>query len=160
MVDIKGPDPVVVERVARFVKDMGLIHFNYRSDREPAIMALIKEACQRAGVTGGKPETSRTENDVGKSLMDEDDDPGEDVSKSRIDEAHIAVPEHSMPGESQSNGLAERAIQTITDQIRTMKLALEARLNAQIMSNHPIMHWLIEHASHILNEKMAKAHSG
>ena len=30
--------------------------------------------------------------------------------------AHLAIPEHSHPGESKTNGLAERAVQTFEDQ--------------------------------------------
>ena len=45
----KGPDPLVVARIVKFLKDSGLTHFAYRSDREPAIMAMIEEACVRSG---------------------------------------------------------------------------------------------------------------
>ena len=100
VVENKGPDPVVTERIARFIKDCGLIHFTYRSDREPAIMSMIGEACRRAGRPGGIPETSRGEQEVGKGVLDacELDDPGEDASPSRIDKIDVAAPEHSMPG--------------------------------------------------------------
>ena len=40
----------------------------------------------------------------------------------------VAVPEHSHPGESASNGKAESAVRTLVDQARTLKVALEARL--------------------------------
>ena len=33
-------------------QDVGLVHFAYRSDKEPAIIALIQEACARAGRRG------------------------------------------------------------------------------------------------------------
>ena len=41
----KGPDPLVVARLAQSIKDCVLTHFAYRSNREPAIMAMIKETC-------------------------------------------------------------------------------------------------------------------
>ena len=63
----------------------------------------------------------------------------------------MAVPEHSHPGESQSNGLAERAIREVVDHIRVLKLALETHLNVRIPSNHPVMAWLVEHAAYLLN---------
>ena len=48
----KGPDPLVVGRLVKFIKDAGLMHFAYRSDKEPSIIALIEEACSRAGRRG------------------------------------------------------------------------------------------------------------
>ena len=53
VVDVKGPDPVASERLAHFIKSAGLLHFAYRSDKEPAIVALIEDACKRAGRPGG-----------------------------------------------------------------------------------------------------------
>ena len=53
--------------------------------------------------------------------------------------AHLAVPEHSHPGESKSNGLAERAVQTFEDQFRTFNAALEGNLQQQLSNSHPIM---------------------
>ena len=51
-VDAKGPDPMASERVAHFIKSAGLVHFAYRTDKEPAIVALIEDACRRAGRKG------------------------------------------------------------------------------------------------------------
>ena len=49
VVQSKGPDPLVVSRLTQFIKDSGLVHFAYRSDKGPAIVAMIEEACARAG---------------------------------------------------------------------------------------------------------------
>ena len=49
----------------------------------------------------------------------------------------VAVPEESAPGESQSNGAAERAVQMVEDQIRTMKLALEHNLQVKVKVQKP-----------------------
>ena len=54
------------------------------------------------------------------------------------------VPEMSAVGESQSNGRAERAVQTVEDKVRAHKAALEARIQARIPVEHPVMKWLIE----------------
>ena len=62
-----------------------------------------------------------------------------------------AVPEHSAVGESQSNGKAERAVQEAEDMLRTMKLALEDRLNANICSSYPVLKWLCEHVAATIN---------
>ena len=50
----KGPDPLVVARIAQFLKDMGLQHFSYRSDKEPSIISMMEEACARASRRGIK----------------------------------------------------------------------------------------------------------
>ena len=59
-----------------------------------------------------------------------------------------------MPGESKSNGVAERAVQQIEDHLRTLKSAYEARLDARVPMNHPVMHWMVGHASHLLSKYM------
>ena len=48
----KGYDILVINRIVRFLKDMGLVHFAYRCDREVALNSLIEEACARTGRTG------------------------------------------------------------------------------------------------------------
>ena len=48
----KGADPRVVRRPAQLIKDLGLIHFSYKSDREAAIRTLLAEAARMAGVQG------------------------------------------------------------------------------------------------------------
>ena len=59
----------------------------------------------------------------------------------------IAVTEETHPGESQSNGAIERAIQSIEDQLRTLKLALESRIGKRIPMSHPVMTWLVQHST-------------
>ena len=53
--------------------------------------------------------------------------------------------------DSQSNGIAERAIQEHEGMVRTMNLALERRLGEEVLATRAIMHWLVEHAAMILN---------
>ena len=62
------------------------------------------------------------------------------------------VPEESPVGQSASNGTAERAVQQIEGQVRTVKLALEDRLQADIPSGHPVMAWLVSHAADLLGK--------
>ena len=52
VVPSKGSDPLVVARLCRFIMESGLLHFAYRSDREPAIVSLIQDACAMAGRNG------------------------------------------------------------------------------------------------------------
>ena len=63
-----------------------------------------------------------------------------------------AVPETSAVGESQSNSRAERAVQTLEDQLRTLKAALESRVKARIPSWHPAVRWLIVYSAVVLNK--------
>jgi hypothetical protein len=75
----------------------------------------------------------------------------EEAPEAEVEKAHIAVPEHSHPGESQSNGLAERAMREVIDQIRTLKMSTEQRVKGRLPNDHPVMAWLIEHAAYMLN---------
>ena len=124
VIDLKGRDLIIVKRLARLVRDIGLTHYTYRSDRKPAIRALLLAAALEAGIP---------------------DDRIEDLSEPIVE--CVAVPGGSHPGESASNGAAGRAIQMVEDQLRTMKLALEHRLEAKIPCHHPLIRWMIEHAS-------------
>ena len=134
LVSGKGSDPLVVARLCRFIMECGLVHFAYRSDREPAIVSLIQDACAMAGRSG-----------VNIRAVEEE------APEATVEKAHVAVPEHSHPGESQSNGLAERAMQEVIDQIRTLKLSTELRVKGRLPNDHPVMAWLVEHAAYMLN---------
>ena len=59
--------------------------------------------------------------------------------------------EMSPVGQSQSNGIAERAIQSVEGQARVMKNALEDRLGVRLPAKHPIMPWLFEWSALVLN---------
>ena len=63
-----------------------------------------------------------------------------------------AVPEMSAVGESQSIGRAERTVQTVEDKVRAHKSALEARINARVPVDHPIMKWLVEYVGILLTK--------
>ena len=52
VVPSKGVHEAVVARLARFIMDMGLINFCFRSDREPAVVRLFQEACRACGREG------------------------------------------------------------------------------------------------------------
>ena len=53
--------------------------------------------------------------------------------------------------DSQSNGMVERAIQQVEEIVRTIKLQLEYRMGCKVPAGHPIMHWMVEYASEMLN---------
>ena len=54
-------------------------------------------------------------------------------------------------GESASNGLAERSVRSIEEQTRTFLAATEARIRMPIPSDHPLLAWIVEHATYVLN---------
>jgi len=62
------------------------------------------------------------------------------------------VPEYSPKGESQSNGIAERAVQTIEGLIRSHKLELEEKIGASVPVETPIVTWMIEHCADLYNK--------
>ena len=49
---VKGVDPAITKRLARFLKEAGLIHFAYRSDKGPSIRAMLENACVMTGRKG------------------------------------------------------------------------------------------------------------
>ena len=55
--------------------------------------------------------------------------------------------EKSPVGEHQSNGEVERAIQSVQELMRVMKLALQSRYKSRIRGDHPILPWLVRHAA-------------
>ena len=61
------------------------------------------------------------------------------------------VVENSPVGSSQSNGVAEKAIQSVQGQVRVLKLALEKRRGIQIPHRHSVMPWVVEYAAFLLN---------
>ena len=61
------------------------------------------------------------------------------------------IVESSPVGQSQSNGVAERAISSVEGQLRVLRDALEARLNVKLPVNHPLTPWLVEYAALVLN---------
>ena len=60
------------------------------------------------------------------------------------------VPEMSPVEDSESNGGIERAIQSISAQVRVMKDALEAHIGEKVEPNAPILAWLVSHAATLL----------
>ena len=126
VVDMKGTDGYAITRLVEFFRESGISKFVYKSDREPAIVALMEEAVKRSGRSG--------------ELLKPDEEPQQ------------GVPENSAVGESASNGRAERTIQAVEDLLRVHKLALEGRLKARIPSDHAVLRWLVEHVADLLTK--------
>ena len=65
--------------------------------------------------------------------------------------ASETVAEHTPPGDSRANGLAERAVQTIEKQARVLKLEMERRAGKFSVA-HPIFPWLVSHAADVVTK--------
>jgi hypothetical protein len=63
-------------------------------------------------------------------------------------EYDVEIPDELAPtGDSQSNGEIEVTVQVVEGQVRTMKCHLEHRLQQEIPTEHPVLPWLVRHAS-------------
>ena len=60
------------------------------------------------------------------------------------------LPENSPVGESQSNGMVERAVRPAKDHIRTLRLALMKRIGRMVPPGHPIMPWMTQHSGELI----------
>ena len=94
---------------------------------------------------------------VGKIILKTDQenalkDLAGEVRRLRAAGGRETLAEESKVYDSQSNGVAERAVQAVEGIVRTHKLALENKLNRRIPSRHPIMTWLVEHAVDMMNK--------
>ena len=61
------------------------------------------------------------------------------------------VVENSPVGSSASNGVVERHVQTIQQQSRVLKSALESRWGVKIPTLHAVVPWLVEYAGLLVN---------
>ena len=61
-------------------------------------------------------------------------------------------PERPTVGESQSNGIIERAVRFVAGQARTLKAALEHRIGTRIPPDARILCWLVEFAAYLTNK--------
>ena len=61
------------------------------------------------------------------------------------------VMEESPVEEHQSNGTIEVTVREIQKQVRVMKRALEERMKCEVLSRHPILPFLVEHAGKLMS---------
>jgi len=80
--------------------------------------------------------------------VNNDDDESDDVNKCP---GGVVILENSPVGESQSNGMVERAIKEIQHQIRKLKMQLEENMNQKLNNDSPIWPWLIQYAAQIIH---------
>ena len=76
----------------------------------------------------------------------------EDVIRSRAAVgADETISENSPAYSHQSNGVVERGVQSVEGMIRTLRSALEARMEDTLVISDAIWPWLVEYASYLLN---------
>ena len=71
----------------------------------------------------------------------------------------ITKPENPPAYNPESNGAAEKAVQDVSSQVRTLKLALEARLGIAIPESSAVVDWIVEHAAFVLS-RFSVGHDG
>lgn len=121
--------------------------------RDEASSYLFAHAVPRKGLTrirgavelvkdidrlGYKTIVLKTDNEPAMKTLQEE-------VKSRMTERTIL--ENSPAGESQSNGVAERAVQAVSEHARVLRSALQNRLGVALGCKHPVIAWLVEHAA-------------
>ena len=97
----------------------------YCSDREPATRILLTPATITACLTAVDDSTRPQ----GEGLSGIAMPMSEWDANIHEQEIPVAVPEESTPGESRSNGLAERAVQTVEDQLSTLNSLSYAKVS-------------------------------
>ena len=76
----------------------------------------------------------------------------EDVGRLKVsDGSGRYVVEYSPVGASQSNGMIERAIQSVSGQTRVLLGALEEKWGCSIPYDHPLICYIVEYAGVLLN---------
>ena len=94
--------------------------------------------------------------DLGRSqvILKPDGEPAIKALQGRIVSLRKAqtVPRNPPAYNPQSNGPCEKAVQDVTGQLRTLKIALEQRVGIKVNEDLPVMEWLLEHSSFLLNK--------
>ena len=101
-------------------------------------MAFLKEiGCENRNII-----LKSDQEEAIKALLDE-------ISRYRADVSTIV--EQSLVKSSQSNGIVERAIKSVVQQVKVLKSSLEARWGIELPDAHPIMVWITEYVGFLLN---------
>ena len=56
------------------------------------------------------------------------------------DKVHV---DPAIPGQPQTNGVAEKAVQDVTTQVRKFKIALETHLGKPILARSVVFKWIV-----------------
>ena len=61
------------------------------------------------------------------------------------------IPMNAPRGDSQSNGLVEKAVRDVEEAVRTLRSCLEADMGARLPVTHPVFAWMVEAAADYVN---------
>jgi hypothetical protein len=75
----------------------------------------------------------------------------EEVGKIKAQFGGRWILENSPVGSHASNGVVERAIQSVGGQVRVLRSCLEEKWNVKLESKHAVIPWIMEHATYTLN---------
>ena len=130
--------------------------------------SLVAVPCERKGhdpYTIHRMTTFMKSNGISNVVYKSDQEPAirrllDDVVAEATKKGDVfgAVPEMSAVGESQSNGRAEAAVQQWEDQMRTIKAGLEVRIGKKVPISHPVILWMVEHVSSLINRYFVASH--
>ena len=73
----------------------------------------------------------------------------EEIRSRRTDNTIL---ENSPVGESQSNGIAGRAVRSVANQVRVLRSALGNRVGINFPALHPVTMWLVTHAGDLITK--------
>ena len=71
------------------------------------------------------------------------------ITRSRGEEI---VPEEPPVGHSRRNGIIDRAVVSIQDQVMALKSALESRLGEELSADHVALPWMVSRAGNLLSK--------
>ena len=118
---------------------------------------LFSHAVPRKGLAHvhGAEELIKDIDDLGygKMILKTDNEPAMKTLQEEVRSRREAqtILENSPIGESQSNGIAERAVQALSEQVRTLRVALSNRTGVLLSAKHPVTAWLVEHAGELIS---------
>ena len=126
----------ITQRVAKIISSLGYRDVVIKCDQEPAIKDLQRDIRE----------------EVWKELKQAAEDIKESKGDGRVivENGDSLMLESSPVGESQSNGVIERAIQSVQEQVRAIKNTIEEEAKMKIGSKSHIWPWLIEYAAFTL----------
>ena len=130
-VPLKGVNTDVINMIVRVLRDMGLVRFAYRCDREKALNAMVEQACIQSGRMGSHADSEEVPGTyyfpIAPIEDDESDAPTAVAPIPKDLSTTVATPELTHPGESNSNTLAERRVRTL-DKNRQGRCSMRCKL--------------------------------
>eukprot|EP00973_Karenia_brevis_P042574 5893899-Karenia_brevis.AAC.2 len=126
----------ITQRVAGIISSLGYKEVIIKCDQEPAIKELQRDI---------REEMWKELKQAAKDIREANGD-----GRVQIEDGESVMVQNSPVGESQSNGVIERTIQSVQEQVRAIKNTIEEEASMKIDSTSHIWPWLIEYAAFTL----------